>query len=120
MRAEDFFSQVARDFPEVAEAAAEVDPPFVLASNVYRLRKQRGLTQEQLAEAVGVRQPRIAEVERGDANPRLDTLAKLARALGVPVAGLLDPDFPDRADEAPPVFEYRRRVDTSTRKVAEP
>lgn len=119
MRAEDFFNRIASEFPEVTEAAAEVDPPFVLASNVYRLRKHRGLTQEQLAKAVGVRQPRIAEVERGDANPRLDTLAKLARALGVPVAALLDPDHTDRVDEPAPPGDYRRAA-PPLRRVAEP
>jgi len=119
MRADEFFRRLEEEFPTDPAVAAEVDPPHVLAGNVYRLRKDRGLTQEQLAEAVGVRQPRIAEVERGDANPRLDTLAKLAFALGVPVAALLDPDCRGRADGPAPSVEYRRAA-SPVRKVAEP
>ncbi|HEV2148321.1 MAG TPA: helix-turn-helix transcriptional regulator [Longimicrobiaceae bacterium] len=119
MRADDFFRELEAEFPTPPEVAAEVDLPHVLASNVYRFRKERGLTQEQLAEAVGVRQPRIAEVERGDANPRLSTLAKLAFALGVPVASLLDPDFPDRKDQPAAPLEYQR-TPPPIRKVAEP
>lgn len=119
MRADEFFRRLEEEFPTDPAVAAEVDPPHFLASNVYRLRKERGLTQEQLAEAVGVRQPRIAEVERGDANPRLDTLCRLAHALGVPVFALLDPDYPDRLDAPAPAVEYRR-TPSPVRKVAEP
>jgi transcriptional regulator with XRE-family HTH domain len=118
VRADDFFRRLEEEFPTDPAIAAEVDPPHVLASNVYRLRKDRGLTQEQLAEAVGVRQPRIAEVERGDANPRLLTLARLAFALGVPVAALLDPDYLDRLEEPTPEVEYQR-APSPVRRVAE-
>lgn len=115
MRADDFFRQLEGEFPEIAG----IDLPCVLASNVYRLRKDRGLTQEQLAEAVGVRQPRIAEVERGDSNPRLETLEKLAGALGVPAFALLDPDYLDRLEEPAPAVEYQR-APAPVRRVAEP
>lgn len=119
MRADDFFRRLEEELPTDPAIAAEVDPPHVLASNVYRLRKDRGLTQEQLAEAVGVRQPRIAEVERGDANPRLLTLSRLAFALGVPVAALLDPDRLDRQEGSAPAVEYQR-APSPVRRVAEP
>jgi transcriptional regulator with XRE-family HTH domain len=89
VRVDDFFGEMAGANPEIAAVAVEVDPPFILAGNVYRLRTALGLTQAQLAERIGVRQPRIAEIERGDANPRLDTLARLSAALRVPLAALL-------------------------------
>lgn len=122
MRAEDFFRELDCESPEIREVAAEVDPPFILASNAYHLRRARGLTQEQLAERIGVRQPRIAEIERGDANPRLDTLAKLARALGVTVSALLDEDFADSEGAEGPGrrVEYVRRGERPARRVAEP
>ena len=97
MRVDDFFQDVEAELSEVADAAVEVDAPFFLARNVYRLRIQHGLTQEDLAHRVGTKQPRIAEIERGDANPRLETLAKLARALEVEIDALLaHPDRPGR------------------------
>lgn len=119
MTTDEFFRRLEEELPTDPAVAAEVDPPHLLASNVYRLRKDRGLTQEQLAEAVGVRQPRIAEVERGDANPRLLTLSKLAFALGVPVAALLDPDHLDRQEEPAPAVEYQH-TPSPVRRVAEP
>jgi transcriptional regulator with XRE-family HTH domain len=90
VRGEDFFNQLAAEVPVPAEVAAEVDTPFILAANVYHLRTELRLTQTELASRIGVAQPRIAEIERGDANPRLDTLARLAHALDVPVSALLE------------------------------
>ena len=46
-------------------------------------RKARGLTQSDLAEAVGLTQPAINRYESGDRDPDTDMLAKLAGALGV-------------------------------------
>jgi Zn-dependent peptidase ImmA (M78 family) len=46
-------------------------------------RKARGLTQTELAEMVGLTQPAINRYESGDRDPDKDTLAKLARILGV-------------------------------------
>ncbi|HEX2094656.1 MAG TPA: helix-turn-helix domain-containing protein [Longimicrobiaceae bacterium] len=105
MRVGDFFSRIAEEIPAPAEVAAEIDPPFILAANVYHLRTAHGLTQTQLARAVGIAQPRIAEIERGDANPTLGTLVKLAHALGVSVSVLLDPACADQdpaGDTEPP------------------
>lgn len=50
-------------------------------------RRARGLTQEQLAEAVGIRQAALSRYEHGLRQPDEDTLARLADALGV------TPDF---------------------------
>lgn len=78
--------------PEFAAAWAEDEPRVHLGGNVYRLRAAAGLTQLQLAEAAKMKQPRIAEIERGDGNPTLLTLARIAAALGVsPDRLLVDP-----------------------------
>ena len=71
------------------EVAPEVDPPHYLALNVINFRTQLGMTQAQLAAVTGVSQPRLAKIERGDANPRLITLSRLAHALGVTLSELL-------------------------------
>ena len=89
MKLDDFAAEIEARYPEVAAVAHEVDPPFVLALNVMNLRRERGITQAQLAAAIGVSQPRIAELEAGDANPRLVTLSKIAHALGVTLAELM-------------------------------
>ena len=60
-----------------------------LRKNVRRLRKERGLSQAQLAEAVGVAQQAIGLIELARANPTLLTLEALAKALKTTVADLL-------------------------------
>lgn len=90
MRINELFAQIEAEHPEIAEIAHEVDPPTILALNVMRLRAERGMTQAQLAVAIGVSQPRIAGIESGDANPRLATISKLAHALGITLSELLE------------------------------
>jgi len=60
-----------------------------LGGRVRALRRQRGWTQHQLAEAPGVSRATIARIEAGDSNPDLDTLGMIARALGVRTYALL-------------------------------
>ncbi len=56
-----------------------------------RLRRGRGMTQEELAEASGVAQSTIAQIENGRRKePRPGTLKKLAEPLGVDTAELLE------------------------------
>lgn len=46
------------------------------------IRRQRGLSQQQLGEIAGFDQGYISKIERGEANPSLDTIKALAAALG--------------------------------------
>lgn len=75
--------------PEYA-AAYEVGRPFLnLALNVWAFRVNAGLTQQQLAEAAEMKQPRIADIERDAANPTLLTISRIAVALGATADRLL-------------------------------
>lgn len=47
------------------------------------LRLRKGLSQAQLAEAIGTQQPHVARIERGQADPQLATCRRIASALGV-------------------------------------
>lgn len=49
---------------------------------VYRLRKEAGLTQAELAERMGTTQSAVARMEGGGTRPTLETLEKLAVAVG--------------------------------------
>jgi transcriptional regulator with XRE-family HTH domain len=64
--------------PAFVAALAELEPAYQVA----RLRILRGLTQEQLAELVGTKQPGIARLESGVSTPTLSFLRKVAAALG--------------------------------------
>ena len=59
------------------------------AANVRRLRAKRNLSQKALAERTGVSVSYVSMLERGQRSPPLETIEKLARALGVPPASLL-------------------------------
>jgi transcriptional regulator with XRE-family HTH domain len=59
-----------------------------------RTRKERGLTQRGLANASGVDQATISQVESGKHRPRLETLDKLADALGVEVGAFFQKSEP--------------------------
>jgi ribosome-binding protein aMBF1 (putative translation factor) len=49
-------------------------------------RTKRGWSQTELAEAIGTRQPVISRLERGEGNPSLRTLERIAEALDVPLS----------------------------------
>ncbi|WP_324701929.1 helix-turn-helix domain-containing protein [Micrococcus sp. HOU01] len=53
------------------------------------LRRSRGLTQEQLAEELGVTPRYLAGIERGERNLTLDSVDALAEQLGVESVSLL-------------------------------
>lgn len=52
-----------------------------IISQLRALRKQRGMTQKELAEKIGQTQQRIAEIESGEFSPTLDTLKPILKAL---------------------------------------
>lgn len=54
-----------------------------VAMRVIRYRIDNGLTQSELAERVGMRQPHVARLEAGDHEPSLATLARLSRSMGL-------------------------------------
>jgi len=56
-----------------------------LGNHMKRLRSERGLTQAQLAELVGVTRKTINTVENGVFTPSAVLALKIARALGQPV-----------------------------------
>jgi len=56
-----------------------------LRNRLRELRARRGLTQEQLAAAVGVTRQTIIAIEKGNYSPSVALALSLARELGVPV-----------------------------------
>lgn len=62
---------------------AEVGRAVRVGLEVKARREVAGLSQRQLAEIVGIRQPNIARLEAGDVLPTLGTLDRIADALGL-------------------------------------
>ena len=61
----------------------------VLGKNVHRLRQQRGMTQEELAFEAEIDLTYMGGIERGRRNPSLLVMARIAKALSVPLPKLL-------------------------------
>lgn len=54
-----------------------------IAANIRELRKKKQVTQEKLALEANLNRAYIGYIERGERKPSVDTLAKLAKVLGV-------------------------------------
>jgi DNA-binding XRE family transcriptional regulator len=65
------------------------------------LRAERGLSRQQLADAVGVHYQTVGYIERGEFAPGLALALRLARLFEVPVEAIfsLDPFVPLTADQ---------------------
>ena len=68
-----------------------------LGKRIRTFRKLKALTQEELGERAGLSYKFVGEMERGKVNPSLDSLVRIANALGVKVGNL----FPHEADIFP-------------------
>jgi transcriptional regulator with XRE-family HTH domain len=68
-----------------------MDLVVTLGRNIRRLREEAGLSQEQLAFDAGMKRSYLSDMERGVRNPTVRALGRLADALKVKPARLLDP-----------------------------
>jgi transcriptional regulator with XRE-family HTH domain len=62
-----------------------------VGTNIRRLRKARGLSQELLAYDAGINRTYMGSCERGERNISVDNIYKIAAALEVDVRELFDP-----------------------------
>ena len=70
-----------RKDPEYQAALEEFEPYEEIARQLVAFRIETGLSQAELARRCGVSQPAIARLERGEHEPRLATLRRVAHAL---------------------------------------
>lgn len=61
---------------------------------IKELSKERGILLKDLAEKVGLSRVSLTRISRGEQNPTIDTLDRIAKALGVEVAELFAPTKP--------------------------
>lgn len=81
---------------------------------VQELRRQRELTQEQLAERIGKSTYTVSNIENGRLSTRIETASKLSEALGVSLADLFEIQHTKPATDR----EYRRAVDDVVKSLA--
>jgi len=68
-----------------------MDMRKLVGDNCARIRKERRLTQEELAERSGLTQQYLSDLERGKRNPTIVTVYEIAQALGVTHIDMLQP-----------------------------
>lgn len=65
------------------------DAQFLFAANMRRIRKEKELTQEKVAELAGLHPNYVSSVERGERNISICNIERIARALGVAMVDLV-------------------------------
>jgi transcriptional regulator with XRE-family HTH domain len=60
----------------------------IFAANLRRIRRARGISQEQLAHTANLNMTHVAKIERSEREPGVRTVSKLSRALRVSAADL--------------------------------
>jgi transcriptional regulator with XRE-family HTH domain len=73
----------------------------MIGAKIKELRTNKGLTQEELSEKVGVNPKYLSSIERGKGNPTLNTLIKLSESLEVDIGDIfifrfVEAEDPDR------------------------
>lgn len=77
------FSDYLNDKSKVSEAErAQIEFETALIGKVIEAREAKGLSQRELAEISGVKQPAIARLESMRSTPQIDTLFKVLSPLG--------------------------------------
>ena len=90
---------------------------MTLGETIRELRREKGLSQEQLAERTGLSRQTIYKWESGQAAPDLENLQTLAGALGTTVSRLLgEAPPPSRPDPQDPLDKGARMVKKHWRK----
>lgn len=69
--------------PEFKKEYDALEPEFAIIQAMIDARKATGLTQKELSERTGIAQADISRLERGNANPSLKTLQRLAAGMGM-------------------------------------
>lgn len=67
----------------------------LIGHRLRHLREQRSLSLDQAAQLTGVSKPMLGQIERGQSNPTVSTLWKIADGLGVPFTAFLEKEGPE-------------------------
>lgn len=65
----------------------------LIGNAIRRIRKEKAMTQDELAKKSGIAAPTIRKYESGRLNPKARTIKKIADALSVPVSSIAPPEY---------------------------
>lgn len=105
-----------RDFKQLFQAARSSEPywigrvKFQVAACLQDLLENANITQEKLAERIGVKAPQVSRALNGENNTTLETLTKMGFALGhVPHITFVPVD--SKAEVFQPAFQLKTKVE---------
>jgi DNA-binding XRE family transcriptional regulator len=81
----------------------------MLAQQLYELRRKQGLSQEQLAERIGVSRQTVSKWEGGQSTPDLERLLALAECYGISLDELVGKAPPSHQTPPPPLSPQENR-----------
>ena len=99
MNLQEFKRELMKD-PEFAREYEALGPQYELLLSIIDQRRRKGLSQRELAEKIGTKQPVISRLESGNARPSLTLLDRVAEALDARVVVRLEPIAKRRARPA--------------------
>lgn len=67
----------------------------IIASNIIEARKQKGWTQEQAAEKIGIKRQALGKIEKAINSPTVATLDKISKAFEINIVELLKENHED-------------------------
>ena len=78
---DDFLKEQLKD-PEIKKEWDALQPEMAIIQAIIDARHDSGLTQKELSERTGIAQGDISKMEKGNANPSIRTLQRLAAGMG--------------------------------------
>ncbi len=79
---DDFLNEQLKD-EEFRKEYEALEPEFAIIQALIDARNEAGITQTELSKRTGIAQTDISKLERGNGNPSLKTLKRLAEGLGM-------------------------------------
>ena len=81
--AKELFEQLRSEDPELQSEYDRLGPRFEVINAIVKARKEKHLSQRELAARIGVTKTVVNRLESGEHSPRLETVYDIAKALGL-------------------------------------
>jgi len=82
---EEFEAELLRK-PEIRKEYEALKPKYDMVRMLIVHRSKLGMSQKELAEIIGTKQPAISRLESGDSNTTISTLFRVTEALGLDIS----------------------------------
>ena len=107
--------EVDPETPEFLRAKALVREDRRFLRSLVQMRKEQQLSQDDVAERLGITQPTVASFERYDSDPKLSTIRRYAQAVGLLICHRVELDRGQAGHGTwPPAGWSEGRVETFT------